>query len=459
MAKQVKLPELGENIEGGDVVSVLVQEGDVLDAGRPVLELETDKATVEVPAEVTGKVTAVLVKPGDHVKVGQPILEISEEAAAGGEAQPAGEAPQPGREPAGKAAGEPAPPAPAPASEEAVPPASAPPARGEVERKPLRAVTTAPAAASAVVQFAPRPAEGAKKVIPASPAVRRFAREIGVDISQVPGSGPQGRITIDDVKAYSRSLRRSAAGAPAPAAELPDFERFGPVEREAFSNVRRATAEHLAVAWSQVVHVTNHDRADITELEEWRRRNAPRVEAAGGKLTVTAILLKVAAAALQVFPKFNASIDMARREVVYKHYVNIGVAVDTPRGLLVPVVRDVDRKNLVTLAVELQELAGRAREGKIRPEELQGGCFTITNLGGIGGTSFTPIVNFPEVAILGVSRATVEPVFVDDGFEPRRLLPLSLSYDHRLIDGADAARFLRWICEALEDPWKIWLEG
>lgn len=454
MVKQVNLPELGENIEGGDVVSVLVQVGDTLEAGRPVLELETDKATVEVPAEVSGKVTAVLVAPGDHVKVGQPILEVSEAAEGAGPEEPAA---PPVAEPTEQTPGEPAEagvPTPAAGAPEGLPAGG-----GETaERRPLRAVAASPAARPAVVPFAPRQGEEARKPIPASPAVRRFAREIGVDISQVPGSGPQGRITIEDVKAYSRSLRRSAA-APAQAVELPDFERFGPVEREAFSNVRRATAEHLAAAWGQVVHVTNHDRADITELEEWRRRNAARVEAAGGKLTVTAILLKVTAAALKVFPKFNASIDMAHREIVYKRYVNIGVAVDTPRGLLVPVVRDVDRKNLVTLAVELQELAARAREGKIRPEELQGGCFTITNLGGIGGTSFTPIVNFPEVAILGVSRASVEPVFREDGFEPRRLLPLSLSYDHRLIDGADAARFLRWVCEALEDPWKLWLEG
>ncbi len=454
MASEVRLPELGENVEGGDVVSVLVQPGDKITADQAILELETDKATVEVPAGASGTIQRVLVSPGDHVKVGQPVLVLEPDTAAtGGAAQeatkgePASERPkesQPAKEPVVQPLSRPE-----PATEERLTAGG-----GESDV----ALPRGAAGSAAVVDFRLRKTGADKpRPVPASPAVRRFAREIGVDISRVQGSGPKGRITIEDVKAYSRSIRTRPGGAAPARVELPDFSRFGPVEREAFNNVRRATAEHLAVAWSQVVHVTNHDRADVTNLEEWRRAKGAQVEAAGGKLTVTVILLKVVAAALRVFPKFNASLDIDRKEIVYKRYCHVGVAVDTPRGLLVPVIRDVDRKSLVELAVELQAMAERARAGKVKPDELQGGCFTITNLGGIGGTSFTPVVNFPEVAILGVSRSSMEPVYVDGGFEARLILPLSLSYDHRLIDGADAARFLRWVCEALEDPWKLFL--
>lgn len=455
MAIEVRLPELGENVEGGDVVSVLVQPGDKITADQAILELETDKATVEVPAEASGTIQRVLVSPGDHVKVGQPVLVLEPDTAAtGGAAQkptkgepasvPTKES-QPAKEPVVHAVSRPE-----PAATEGRLAAGG----GESDE----AFPRESAGSAAVVDFRLRKTGADKpRPVPASPAVRRFAREIGVDISRVQGSGPKGRITIEDVKAYSRSIRTRSGEAAPVRVELPDFSRFGPVEREAFSNVRRATAKHLAAAWSQVVHVTNHDRADVTNLEEWRRAKGAQVEAAGGKLTVTVILLKVVAAALRVFPKFNASLDIDRQEIVYKRYFHVGVAVDTPRGLLVPVIRDVDRKSLVELAVELQAMAERARAGKVKPDELQGGCFTITNLGGIGGTSFTPVVNFPEVAILGVSRSSMEPVYVDGGFEARLILPLSLSYDHRLIDGADAARFLRWLCEALEDPWKLFL--
>jgi pyruvate dehydrogenase E2 component (dihydrolipoamide acetyltransferase) len=292
-----------------------------------------------------------------------------------------------------------------------------------------------------------------------------LAREIGIDINQVSGSGPRGRISIDDVKKHARTMNQQIAARPAPAGpginvpSLPDFAKWGPVERTPMSNIRLKTAQHLSVAWVSIPRVTQYDKADITELEEDRKRFSSKVEVAGGKLTVTAVLLKVVAAALKTFPQFNSSVDMTRNEIIYKKYYHIGVAVDTERGLLVPVVRDVDKKNILQLSVDLSDLADKARKKKLTLEEMQGGTFTITNLGGIGGTAFSPIINYPETAILGVSRGSMEPVYIDGKFEPRLMLPLSLSYDHRVIDGADAARFLRWIAEAVKDPFFLALEG
>ena len=306
-----------------------------------------------------------------------------------------------------------------------------------------------------------------RQAIPAAPHVRRFAREVGVDIYEVKGTGPGGRISEDDVKTYTKgrlSAAATAVQAPPRAGhfaqpQLPDFAKWGKVERVSMRGVRRKTAEHLAEAWNTIPHVTQQDRADITELEQLRARFAPKAEEAGGKMTVTAIALKVCAAALKVFPQFNASIDIEKEEIVYKQYINIGVAADTDRGLLVPVIRDVEKKNIVELAVELSQLSKKAREKKLAPADMEGGTFTITNLGGIGGVGFTPIVNHPEVAILGLSRSRMEPEWINGKFEPRLILPLSLSYDHRLIDGADAARFLRWIAEAFEQPFLLSVQG
>lgn len=426
MAIEFRLPELGEKIKSGDVVKVLVAPGDVIAKEQPVLEMETDKAVVEVPSSVAGKVVQVHVKAGDKASVGQVILTLEGESISGTAPQP------PPKE--GKAA-------PVPSS-------------GGVAES--RGGSVAPA------EPAQQPRSSSAPVA-AAPSVRQFAREIGVDISQVPGSEAGGRISIDDVKKFAKQLltsRQPSAGA-ATAVELPDFSKWGSVSREPMSNVRRKTAEHMALAWTTIPHVTQFDWANITDLEERRKKLAAKAEKAGGKLTVTAILIKIAAAALKVFPKFNASIDMAKGEVVLKKYFNIGIAVDTERGLLVPVIRDTDRKNIVQIAAEMTQLADKARSGKIALDDLQGGSFTITNLGGIGGTHFTPIVNFPEVAILGVGRARLEPTFQgkDGCCQPRLMLPLSLSYDHRLIDGADGARFLRWIVEAIEEPLMIPLEG
>jgi pyruvate dehydrogenase E2 component (dihydrolipoamide acetyltransferase) len=306
---------------------------------------------------------------------------------------------------------------------------------------------------------------------PASPAVRRLAREIGVDVHQVEGTGPGGRISQDDVKEYARRVLSSvgaaaAGGAVARASRpMPDFQKWGEVERQAWSNIRRSTSEHLSHAWNAIPHVTQFDKADITALDALRKQYRDQVAKAGGNLTVTAMLVRVLATAVKAFPQFNASLDTERGEIVYKKYVNVGVAVDTDRGLLVPVIRNADQKNITQIAVELQQLAEKARNRKLTLEDMSGGGITISNLGGIGGTYFTPIVNWPEVAILGVSRAVVEPVWrpstgAQDGrFEPRQLLPLSLSYDHRVIDGADASRFVRWVVEAIEQPFLLSLIG
>jgi pyruvate dehydrogenase E2 component (dihydrolipoamide acetyltransferase) len=304
---------------------------------------------------------------------------------------------------------------------------------------------------------------------PAAPSVRRLAREIGVDVTQVTGSGPAGRISIDDVKEFARRVMNSfgSAGQSAAASSavplqvrpLPDFAKFGETERKPMSGIRRKTADHLASAWHTIPHVTQFDKADITRLEQVRKTYRAEVEKKGGNLTVTSIACKVLASALKVFPQFNASVDMAGEAVVYKKFINIGIAVDTENGLLVPVVRDADKKNLTEISVDIQQLAEKARGRKLTLDDMSGGSISISNLGGIGGTAFTPIVNWPEVAILGISRGGFEPVWNGTAFEPRQMLPLSLSYDHRLIDGADAIRFLRWVAEALENPFALALRG
>ncbi len=450
-ASEFALPELGENIDSGDLVRLMVKTGDRVSEGQPIMELETDKAVVEVPSTVSGIVREIKVKEGSKVKVGQLIFTL--EGGAPAAAPPRRHEPveHVSGQQAARLAFQMAMKAEGKTEEQALPPDQPQPA--------VQLPFSMPAQLGKV-------AGTHREAIPAAPHVRRLAREIGVDIHAVKGSGPGGRISDEDVKAHAKSALLAAAvaaQAPREAAflepELPDFGKWGKTERVSIRGVRRKTAEHLRQAWNTIPHVTQQDRADITELEQLRARFAPRAEEAGGKMTVTAIALKVCASALKVFPQFNASIDMAKEEIVYKQYINIGVAVDTDRGLLVPVIRDVDKKNIVELAAELTQLSKKARDRKLTPEEMEGGTFTITNLGGIGGTGFSPIVNHPEVAILGLSRSRMEPEWVNNKFEPRLILPLSLSYDHRLIDGADAARFLRWIAEAFEQPFLLSVQG
>ena len=492
-----KLPELGENISAGDVMRVLVKPGDTVATDQAVLELETDKATIEVPSSVVGTVKDVKVKAGEKVKVGQIIFTVEE--GGGGAAKPAAKT----AAKAGTAEGGDKPkPQPEGAPEEGGISQAATPARGaseggqaqarddregeqagiaeppRVQKAPTRLpedeVEEAPrqkrgevvdigrgaraphgtAAAEAPAPEGPAPA--------AAPSVRRVARELGVDIRRVTGSGPSGRITVEDVQGFVRQALSSGSaggGMPAPggagAPALPDFAKWGEVERKPISNIRRKTAEHLGYAWNVIPHVTQNDKADITALEELRKKYSPMAERAGGKLTVTAVALKILAGAIRKFPQFASSLDIGSGQLVYKKFAHIGVAVDTERGLLVAVIRDVDRKGIVDLSAELAKVSEKARAGKLTLDEMSGGVMTISNLGGIGGVSFTPIVNWPEVAILGISRGAFEPVWDGHAFQPRLMLPLSLSYDHRVIDGADAARFLRWVAEAFEQPFVL----
>jgi pyruvate dehydrogenase E2 component (dihydrolipoamide acetyltransferase) len=479
---EFKVPELGENVDAADVARVLVNVGDTIKREQPVIELETDKATIEVPSSVAGIVKEIKVKKGEKIKVGAVVLTVDDAGAGNG--APAGKAAaptaQPGEEPAPP--GEAEPPAEAPKAQEpadhkvlSMPPRpSAGAGRPElVEGRAAAAVPRGDAAETREQEAAPAaPAPRAQRgpAAPAAPSVRRLAREIGVDINDVQGSGTGGRISLDDVKEHARRILTSvgAAGAGAPAAgparasrALPDFSKWGEVERQPWSNIRRVTAEHLSYSWNAIPHVTQFDKADVTSLEELRKKYKGEVEKAGGNLTVTAMLVRILATAVKKFPQFNASIDPERGEIVFKKFTHIGVAVDTDRGLLVPIIRDADRKNITQIAVELQQLAQKARDRKLSVEDMSGGSMTISNLGGIGGTYFTPIVNWPEVAILGVSRGVIEPVWnsATNAFEPRQKLPLSLSYDHRVIDGADAMRFLRWVVEAIEQPFLLSLIG
>lgn len=459
------IPNLGDGVAQGDVLKVLVKPGDALKVDQPVLELETDKATIEVPSNVAGTVSEVKVKAGDKVKPGQAVLILSNGAGGAVEAPKQEAKPEAPKQEPPKQEATPAPPAP-----EAL---SAPQAPSAPER-PKASVHNIASGRPQQPQQAPAPPPPAQSQLtsaPAAPSVRRLAREIGVDVTQVPGTGPGGRITQDDVKEFAKRVMNSigsggqaaaAAGAARPAMigpALPDFAKWGEIERKAMSGIRRKTSEHLSHAWNTIPHVTQFDKADITALEQVRKKYRDEVAKAGGNLTVTAVAAKVVASALKVFPQFNASVDAAGEAIVYKKYIHVGIAVDTENGLLVPVIRNVDQKNLIQLSVEIQQLAEKAKARKLSLDEMSGGSMSISNLGGIGGTAFTPIVNWPEVAILGISRGAFEPVWNGKEFEPRQMLPLSLSYDHRLIDGADAIRFLRWVAEALENPFALTLRG
>jgi pyruvate dehydrogenase E2 component (dihydrolipoamide acetyltransferase) len=431
MAVVFKLPDLGENITSAQVVSVSAVVGDIIRADQTLIEVETDKAVTDVPAPLGGKLVEIAVKVGDKLAVGDIIAKIEE---TGGEATTASVA---------------APSAPQAAPQPAAP---APPAAAATESRGDATESSAvlPEQVDALAPDADRP-------VPASPSVRKFAREIGVDITQVIGSGPAGRISLDDVKSFSRRVPTGGTRGAIRKA-LPDFRKWGETDRQPMSNVRKKTALQMETGW-QAPHVTLHDKADVTGLEQFRQQYKGHVEQAGGKLTITAMLLRIASAALKKFPALNCSIDMAQQEVIYKKYVNVGVAADTPRGLVVPVILNADQKTVTQLSVELTEMAARARAGKLSLEEMTGGTFTITNLGGIGIGQFTPIINDPEVAILGIGRSNYEPLYVDGQFQPRLMMPLSLSFDHRIVDGADGARFLRWIVEAIQQPLLLAMEG
>ena len=447
MIVECKLPELGENIESGTVAAIRIKEGDPIEQEQTILELETDKAVVEVPSPANGSVKKVFVKVGDEIKVGQTMITVDSEHESVLEKVPDEEEKQADHVQESDKGDE--------------------PLKADLV-KTEKSSETAQKFEKPVAENASTPSHETSQrkpgdLSPAAPSVRRFARELGIEIAQVPGSGPGGRIFVDDVKAFSKSLHQKtgiATAAPVTASEpLPDFSAWGDIERVAMNKVREKTARHLSYAWSTIPHVTHFDRADITNLEKLRKQYGEKVQKAGGKLTMTAILLKIVAAALTKFPQFNASMDLAAREIILKKYFSIGIAVDTDRGLLVPVIREVNKKSITDLSIELTQIAEKARNKKLTIEDMQGGNFTISNLGGLGGTAFTPVINAPEAAILGVARASMEQVYINDHFEPRLMLPLSLSYDHRIIDGADAARFTTWLVEALQQPFIILLEG
>jgi len=423
MIREIRIPEIGENIESGEVVKVLVSTGDAVELDQPIIELETDKAIVEIPSPTKGRITEITVSAGDTVKIGHVIARIETE------------------------------------EEEVAKPVTTPDIPSDITSAPVEAVSTVeemlPGESDGIKTTSPGPDQG-DVTAPASPSVRRLARQLGVDINSVTGTGSVGRISREDVKEYvKKHISPSGRATPRPEGEarlLPDLSRWGSIEREPLSKVRRVITDNTSYAWRTIPHVTQFDEADITELDKFRREYGKEAEAAGGKLTVTVILLKVIAAALAHFPRFNASLDTQNGEIIYRKYYHIGVAVDTDHGLLVPVLKDVDKKSINELAVQLTDLAERARTRKISLAELEGGTFTVSNQGGIGGTAFTPIIFWPQVAILGVSRSSMRPVYSDGICEPRLILPLSLSYDHRIIDGADAARFLSWVAETLRKP-------
>jgi pyruvate dehydrogenase E2 component (dihydrolipoamide acetyltransferase) len=433
---EFKLPDLGEGVSKADVASLLVKEGDEITVGQNVLELETEKAVVELPSPYAGRVTQIRVKPGDTVEKGALLMTL-----------------------AGAGTAAPAPAAPAKQPTAAPPPETSQPDAGAKVGRPVKA--TAPAAIEAKAEESGNGAPPA----PAGPATRRLARELGVDLHRVRGTGPGGRITPEDVQAYVRQLTSGAVRVAEAASAatglavppLPDFTQWGPVERRPMNKIAKTAATNLSLAWQTIPHVTQHELADVTELEAGRKRHSQSKGAA--KITMTVLALKAVVAALKQYPHFNASLDTTTNEVIHKQYYHIGVAVDTEQGLLVPVIRDVNQKSILEIARELDTLAAKARERKLSMSDFQGGTFTITNLGGIGGTSFTPIVNYPEVAILGMSRAKQQLVVIDGKPEVRLMLPLSLSYDHRVINGADAARFIVKVAGLLADPSQLLIES
>jgi pyruvate dehydrogenase E2 component (dihydrolipoyllysine-residue acetyltransferase) len=423
MTRSFELPDLGEGIHEAEVIAVLVSAGDRVNEGDPILEVETDKAAVEIPSPFTAAVSEIMVKPGDIIKVGEVLIKFTDSETT------------------------------APATE-------------KEEAPPKSEMALGAAAKPALVR-----GEGP---VPASPATRRLARELGVDLNEVPPTGHGGVVTADDVRAYAEGGKQTPVAAepestdpdtartgPRPITielpQLPDFTKRGPVERVPVRSIRRATAKQMSLSWRQIPHVTSQAEIDITKLEAFRQKHKTAVGAKDGKLTLTVFALKAAATALKAYPKFNSSLDIGSGEILLKRYYDIGVAVDTEEGLIVPVLRDVDRKSITELAIELNGMVKRAHARKTPLEELQGGTFTITNMGSAGGEHFSPIINYPQVAILGIGAARMKPVVIEKqagvyDIVPRLILPIVITFDHRVLDGGDAQRFSRVMIETLEDP-------
>ncbi len=423
MSIEFKLPELGENIESGDIVNVLVREGEVIEGNQGVVELETDKAVIEVPCPHAGKVEKILVGKGDSVKVGQALLTIDGAA-------------EPEEEPA--------------------------PAKAAPEKKAAPAKKVSPSPTPVPTPPAPAPAAGGP--VPAGPAARRLARELGVDLAGVAGSGSRGRITVEDIKAAgsgpgAAAMPAAPIGQPVVPPGTPGSDNWGSVRIEKMPKIRRTIAAQMVKSKSTAPHVTNFDDADVTVLEEMRKSIPKGYLGQDIKLTTMPFVMKAVAASLRQHPVLNASLDDENEQVVYKEYVNLGIAVDTPRGLVVPVMRGVDRMTIGQVAGELTKLAGKARDVSFGIEDLRGGTFTISNLGAVGGAYSTPVINHPEVAILLLGRSRWMPVVRDGNVVPRFMMPLSLSYDHRIVDGAAAARFLNQVIDYLQAPAKLLITG
>ncbi|MBW2519050.1 MAG: 2-oxo acid dehydrogenase subunit E2 [Deltaproteobacteria bacterium] len=487
MTQDIRVPEVSDGVESGTVVAIAVSVGDTVEEDQTLLEMETDKAVIEIPSPSSGTITAVNVSEGDTVDIGAVIMTLEPKTTSGktsgrdepsestefADAESTSEESQireddtkedstdrdessdrediHDEEPSSEVSQE---------------------RNGETEQEPAVDQTESPrestAEATATVDLQTKRRND--QVAPASPTVRRLARELGVDIYQVQGTGPGGRISSTDLRHYVHdTMQRITGGGSAPSAHgefpglhaqrpLPDFSRWGAVTRRPLSKIREITADSMSYAWSTIPMVTQYDHAQISELETFRK-DYNQTASSDHKLTVTAILVKVCATALKAFPEFNSSLDLAQRELILKEYIHIGVAVDTAEGLLVPVIRDADQKGVEDIALELSHLAEKARQRKLNLKDMEGGTFTISNLGGIGGSAFTPIVYAPQVAILGVSTAKFLPHWNGESFEPKLSLPLSLTYDHRVIDGAAGAQFLRWVCLALEYPLRLVMKG
>ena len=449
--KTITLPDVGD-FQDIEIIEILVTAGDVVEAEQSIVVLESDKATMEIPSPFAGTIETIIVKVGDKLNEGDQIATLNTNDAAqatadsspamAAEAETATVEVEPVTEPATEVAAA------------AVPEADADKQRDLVT--PGKKLKPHPGAEASMA------ASSNSKTIHASPSIRRYARELGVNLEQVIGSGPKGRIVKADVKAFVKSTMSggdSAGGSGIRVSSLPeiDFSRFGEIETLALSRIQKISGAHLHRSWVTVPHVTQFDDADITELEVFRKSLAKEAEQKAVRLTPLIFLMKAVVSALREFPNFNAALDASGENLVMKKYFHVGIAVDTPNGLVVPVVRDVDQKGLFDLAAELGEISVRARDGKLSPTDMQGGCFTISSLGGIGGTYFTPIVNAPEVAILGVSRSKMQPVYIDGEFVPRLILPLALSYDHRVIDGAQAARFTNFLSQVISDIRRVLL--
>lgn len=467
MAKEIKVPQIGDGVESATVSEILVAEGDKIEKDQGVIAVESDKASVEVPSSAAGTIKEIKISEGDEVEVGQVIILLEAADDDEEEADDNEESSEEQEEEKTSEENEDA-----DDDEDDVEEEDSDKKKKKVkeekageeeseedeedEKKSSKKYESEEKSSEESEDETSKKSSGKSTGagIQASPGTRRLARELGVDLSEL-AEEISGRISEKDVKEFSK--KGSQKSTKSASVSLPDFEKWGSVDRKPLNNIRKATAKNVTASWQTVPHVFQFDEADITDIQQYLEANQEKAEKAGGKLTITALLTKIVASALVRFPKFNASVDMENEEMILKNYVNIGIAVATEKGLLVPVIKDADKKSIIEIAVELSNIAEKARDGKLTKEDMEGANFSISNLGGIGGTNFTPIVPAPQSAILGISRSAKKPVYIDDEFKPREILPLSLSYDHRLINGADGAAFINWITQALQDPYKALL--